>query len=311
MKLLITGGGGPAAEALWDLWRNKFDLYFADQDINRIHPKVPRDKCLEIPNANSAEFLSAFERMVDLVGFECIVSQVDEELLKIKDLELTHRDFTVISPSADFIRLCLDKAKLGKSLTKAGINDPRTQILTPDSIYFGMPLLIKPQFGRGSRDIFVAKSNPEFIAIKKYLLTQNQQFVFQELILGQEYTVQMLANRKGKLRAIVPLLVNEKRGSTTSCEVSLNQIVINECQKVHACFKPAGTYNIQLLYSPIEEKAHIIEINPRVSTTMCLSVQLGFDPVDIFLNESTDFEIELPTQILKLNRYWTNEFSDS
>ena len=311
MKLLITGGGGPAAEALWDLWRHKFDLYFADQDINRIHPKVPRTKCLEIPNANKDEFLSELKQKIDSNGFEYVVSQVDEELLKIKELELTHSSFTVISPSADFIRLCLDKAKLGKSMTEAGINDPRTQTLTPDSIYFGMPLLIKPQFGRGSRDIFVAQSNPEFIAIKEYLLTQSQQFVFQELILGQEYTVQMLANRKGKLRAIVPLLVNEKRGSTTSCEVSLNQIVINECQKVHANFKPAGTYNIKLIYSPIEEKAHVIEINPRVSTTMCISVQLGFDPVDIFLNESADIEIRLPTRTLKLNRYWMNEFLDS
>ena len=310
MKLLITGGGGPAAEALWDLWRNKFDLYFADQDINRIHPKVPRDKCLEIPNANSDEFLSEIKLKIDLIGFEYLVSQVDEELLKIKELEHTHRSFTVISPGVDFIRLCLDKAKLGKSLTEAGINDPKTNILAHDSLYFGKSLLIKPQFGRGSRDIYLARSNSEFIAIKEYLLTQSQQFVFQELIVGQEFTVQMLANKEGKLRAIVPLLVNEKRGSTTSCEISLNQIVINECQKVHAYFNPAGTYNIQLLYSPIEEKAYVIEINPRVSTTMCLSVQLGFDPVDIFLDESTEFGIKLPTQMLKLTRYWTNVFSD-
>ncbi len=311
MKLLITGGGGPAAEALWDLWRNKFDLYFADQDIKRIHPKVPRDKCIVIPNANSDEFLAEIEQKIDSIGIELIVSQVDEELLKIKELELNNRRFTVISPAADFIRLCLDKAKLGNTLTEAEIHDPNTKILADDSLYSGKPLLIKPRSGRGSRDIYIARSNPEFMAIKEYLLKQLQQFVFQELIIGQEFTVQMLANKEGKLRAIVPLLVNEKRGSTTSCEISLNQFVINECKKVHAYFNPSGTYNIQLLYSPMEEKAYVIEINPRVSTTMCLSVQLGYDPVDIFLDKSTEFEFELPTQILKLNRYWTNVFSDS
>lgn len=311
MKLLITGGGGPAAEALWDLWSHKFDLYFADQDINRIHPKVPRTKCLEIPNANSDEFLSELKQKIDSNGFEYVVSQVDEELLKFKELELTYRSFTVISPDVDFIRLCLDKAKLGKSLAEAGINDPKTNLLSYDSLYMGRSLLIKPQSGRGSRDIYLARSNPEFIAIKEYLLTQSQQFVFQELIIGQEFTVQMLANKEGKLRAIIPLLVNEKRGSTTSCEISLNQIVINECQKVHAYFNPSGTYNIQLLYSPVEKKAYVIEINPRVSTTMCFSVQLGFDPLDIFFEESTELDVKLPTQMLKLNRYWTNVFTDS
>ncbi len=311
MKLLITGGGGPAAEALWDLWRHKFDLYFADQDINRIHPKVPRTKCIEIPNANTDEFLSELKQQIDSNGFEYVVSQVDEELLKIKELELTHRTFTVISPGVDFIRLCLDKAKLGTSLAEAGINDPKTNVLSRDSLYMGQSLLIKPLSGRGSRDIYLARSKPEFIAIKEYLLAQSQQFVFQELIIGQEFTVQMLANKEGKLRAIIPLLVNEKRGSTTSCEIFLNQIVINECQKVHEYFNPSGTYNIQLLYSPIEKKAYVIEINPRVSTTMCFSVQLGFDPVDIFLEESTDLDVKLPTQMLKLNRYWTNVFSDS
>ena len=311
MKLLLTGGGGPAADALWELWRNKYDIYFADQNVNRIHPRIPREKCLEIPNANTVGFLSKLQSKIDLLGIDYVVSQVDEELIEIYKLEQTCGGFTFISPGIEFIKVCLDKAMLGGILSEAGINDPGTNLLTSHSQYSDTPLIIKPQFGRGSRDIHVAKSSTEFMAIKNYLLQQSQQFVAQKLILGQEFTVQMLANRQGILRAVVPLLVNEKRGSTTSCEVDLNQIVIDECLKVHKLFGTPGTYNIQLIYSPNEEKAFVIEINPRVSTTMCLSLHLGFDPVEIFLENSTNLELNLPTKALKLNRFWTNIFSEN
>lgn len=310
MKLLITGGGGPATESLWKLWNKKFDLFFADQDITKIHPSVPRNKCIEVPNAQSNDFSIKIERALNLYAIEIVISQVDEELVQLKYLEKLHPNLMIVSPEIEFLNLCLNKEKLGRSLESNNLSDPRTKKLDETSIYPGIETIFKPIFGRGSRDIFRVRNSIEFARIKDYLLVQEQEFIYQDLILGDEYTVQMICSRSGALNAIVPLIVNEKRGSTTNCKVSNNESVIDMCKKIHETYKPAGTYNIQLIYSNTLKKPFVIEINPRVSTTMCLALNLGFDPVEIYSMKEHTSEVKIPTENITLRRYWVNEFTN-
>lgn len=308
MKLLITGGGGPAAESLWDLWKVKFDLYFADIDVDRIHPSVPRNKCLQIPRANSETFVAEIERLAIEMGIDVIISQVDEELIQLKKLESKLTGLITLSPSVEFTEMCLDKNRLGLMLQHLNISDPKTELLSNSSEFSGKVTLFKPQFGRGSRNIYLARNDLEFHCLKKYLLNQTEKFICQEYLNGKEYTVQMLSSSSGILNAIVPLVVYEKRGSTTHSNISTNMNIIQECKRVHEAFKPSGTYNIQLIHSSDDNRAYVIEINPRVSTTMCVSLKLGFDPVEIYLDESQDSEIKIPSRPLILRRYWNNVY---
>jgi carbamoyl-phosphate synthase large subunit len=147
----------------------------------------------------------------------------------------------------------------------------------------------------------------EFDALKNYLLTQEEIFITQQKIQGDEYSVQVLANSNGILKGITPILIKGKRGSTTSGVVSNNREVIKACLDFHQVFKTSGTYNIQLMLKGAQ--AYIFEVNPRVSTTMCVSLFGGSDPVDIYLDSGTEENIKYVSEGTKLQRHWNHTFS--
>jgi carbamoyl-phosphate synthase large subunit len=139
------------------------------------------------------------------------------------------------------------------------------------------------------------------------LLTQKEIFITQQKIEGNEYSVQVLANSEGFLKGITPILIKGKRGSTTSGVVSNNRAVIKACLAFHQVFKTSGTYNIQLILK--KDQAYIFEVNPRVSTTMCVSLFGGLDPIEIYFDSSNKENVKYLLDGIKLQRHWNHTFS--
>jgi len=130
----------------------------------------------------------------------------------------------------------------------------------------------------------------------------------QEKIEGVEYTVQMAADARGALQAIVPVRVSIKRGITLRATTEAEPNVMATCRAIHDAVPAAGCYNIQLMLTP-DGHAIPFEINPRVSTTLCLVVAAGVDPFSIFLGKEKA-QAGVPfTSGLKLRRHWQNHFS--
>ena len=306
MRVLVTGGGGPGSEMLWKLWKDKHSIYFADQDISRIYPGIPRNQRAEVPPGIDPLFISKVIAVTKDLTIDLIISQVDEELVALKENEKALAPAIVIAPPLTFIKMFLDKFNAGQSLASNEIYEPDTQLLTEKSKLDSCPLLVKPRIGRGSRDLFIAKSDREFEKLKEYLLTRNEDFIVQELKLGIEYSVQMLANSKGELKAIIPVKINAKRGSTTSGKVENNRPVIDTCLKFHSKYSPSGTYNIQLILSAIDGIAFIFEVNPRVSTTMCLGLFGGADPIESYFDIQSKGPFKTVEDGLELQRFWVN-----
>ena len=131
----------------------------------------------------------------------------------------------------------------------------------------------------------------------------------QQLLKGQEYTVMMAADINQSLHAVVPVRVGIKRGITLRAETDNNPIVIEGCVAIHETLPTVGCYNIQILLTN-DDKVMPFEINPRISTTFCLGLAAGIDPVAIFTASSKP-----PARLIgfrngmKLGRYWYNHFS--
>jgi carbamoyl-phosphate synthase large subunit len=83
--------------------------------------------------------------------------------------------------------------------------------------------------------------------------------------------------------------------------------VIKACLDFHQVFKTSGTYNIQLMLN--KDQAYIFEVNPRVSTTMCVSLFGGSDPVDIYFDSGNEENIKYLSEGTKLQRHWNHTFS--
>jgi len=307
-KILFTGGGGAGNEALWRLLGQKYSLYFGDADLNAINPDIPADRHFRLPWASDPNYVA---KMVDLCGrlnIDILVPGVDEELLPLARNTMEFGATRLLLPHAEYVETMLDKLQMIRALSDKEIPVPYSCALNEDLKKIHFPCICKPRSGRGSRDVYVLDSLADAISLASTKGEMAEKTLVQDKVGGVEYTVQMLADADGRLRAIVPVRVGIKRGITLRAETELEPLVINACEHIHTAIPTGGCYNIQLMLTA-DGKALPFEINPRVSTTLCLSVAAGIDPISIFLGDCTTEGMVPFTAGVTLQRHWVNQFS--
>lgn len=268
-RLLVTGGGGAGAPLLWRFWGQIYEVYFADCDPLACPPEIPFQRFHQIPRAGEPHFPEALAELCRKLEIDLLIPAVDEEL-PIMPL-LRREGIDVLLPDEWYVHIMLDKLASMRELEKRGIPVPRT-------------VIAKPRQGRGSRDVYVE----------------------QERLGGQEYTVQMVADRNGNLRAIVPVRVDVKRGVTIRGTSTPQFGVMVACGAIHEALPFVGCVNVQGILT--EERGFIpFEINPRISTTTGLALAGGIDPVAIWFAPTppvlTKWELFQP---VSLHRTWQN-----
>ena len=302
-KILFTGGGGAGNEALFRLLGDRYEMHFADADLQAIDPSIPIERRHEIPFANHPDFGKEVCGLFQRLEIDLLVPGVDEELALVAGLVDEGR-LRALLPSASFVRRNLDKFSSMTFLNELGLA-PET-VLAEEAESIGFPCIVKPRCGRGSRGVSVISSAEKWAAYLTLSEAGEGGCIAQELGVGEEFTVMMAADSEGVLRAVVPVAVGIKRGITLRAETRRDERVEAACCKIHAADPVPGCYNIQLI---LQEDGRILvfEINPRVSTTLCLGVAAGIDPLAI-LYQRIDGDDLLPfTEQLQLRRYWVNQ----
>lgn len=303
MTCLFTGGGGVGNEAIYKILKDRYNLYFADSNVNRVHPIIPNSKKHFIPNATSSDFSTQVRKLVKKLECDLIIPGVDEELLILHNAFLDKPNILLL-PDIMFIKKMLNKHECMKALQEKKINIPTTylveQFLTRAQYKF--PYVLKPIRGRGSRDVYVINSINDLHSAIGRSKSRASDLLVQEFIEGREFTVSVISDRESNLKKIVPVLVHEKRGITIEAQIDCNPKVIRICKEFHETFKPAGNVNIQLKLDE-NDIPYIFEVNPRVSTTLCMAIYSGIDPIQAFLGE---IDVGNFSEDVKLVRYWSN-----
>jgi carbamoyl-phosphate synthase large subunit len=303
-KVLFTGGGGAGNEAIWRLLKDKYDLYFADADAKSINPIIPEEKRLWIPLASNESYISYVIGLAKGLNIDLIIPGVDEELPQLA----FYSPIELLLPDAEYIETMSDKLNMIRTLKYKNILVPFTQVLSTRPIRINYPCIVKPRHGRGSRDVRIMNNQREVNGLRFGLGDEADNYIIQEKIEGVEYTVQMVANAQGTLQAIVPVRVDIKCGVTIRAETDDNPIVIEACKKIHEAVPTKGCYNIQLISTG--DKVYPFEINPRISTTFCMTLAAGIDPIMIYGSFLKLADGLLPFNKIKLQRHWTNYFTE-
>jgi len=295
-------------ESLSKLLANQYDVYFADADEAAKPYPIKSDRWLRIPKALAPEFAEDVIELCRRLQIDLLIPTVDEELLTLARLAKPH-GLNVLLPSEKFVARHLDKLVSNRFLLKAGL--PALKTVAADLGRLDFPCIIKPRNGRGSRNVAIVFSEKELKAQITIARKKPKDFVIQEFVVGSEYTVMMAADKNGKLRGIVPVLLELKRGITIRGVTINDEAVIDVCRAIHAADPTPGCYNIQLI-KEANNSVKPFEINPRVSTTACLGVAAGVDFIGIFLgNLHVPFN-QHPYLVkfkdcLRLRRCWFNE----
>jgi carbamoyl-phosphate synthase large subunit len=305
--LLFTGGGGAGTQAMLRLLRGSYDVHFADADSDAKPYPVRSGSWHVIPMASAPEFIGQLRRLCRDLSVDVLVPGVDEELLPISRARDT-LPCDVLLPSTGFIETHLDKLASHERLRARGLPTPATESLS-DHRKIPFPCIVKPRRGRGSRDVAVVRAEDELRAHLVLCRRPPADFIVQELLEGQEYTVTVVADRGRILRAVVPVKVGIKRGITLRAETHHDDAVMAACTSIHAADPVAGCFNIQL-FKTASGDVKPFEINPRISTTACLALAAGVDFVGCYLGGGRRDRRGLAAfrDGLRLRRSWHNQF---
>lgn len=309
IRLLFTGGGGAGNEAIYRLLADRYECHFADADLSAIDDAIPPNNRHVIPLAQDAKFAETVTSLCSALGVDLLIPGVDEELPIMTTISQAMPAMKILAPDSVFIAQMSDKLSMIRAFDAAGLTAPWT-FQANDRASARFPAIAKPRNGRGSRGVRVVASEAELDA---YLLLEGldaEDIILQELGYGTEYTVQMIADSHGMLRAVVPVEVEIKRGITLRAKTVENSVVDAACRAIHAAYPTGGCYNIQLILTD-DGKVLPFEINPRISTTFCLTVAAGVDPIAIAMDLTPDVGETVAFQAgVRLIRHWRNSLSN-
>jgi carbamoyl-phosphate synthase large subunit len=172
----------------------------------------------------------------------------------------------------DALDVCLDKLALAERCS-GQVPVPRTERLDKaDPGAWAYPVVVKPRTGSGSRDVSVVRSADDLAR-----MGSSPDFLVQEYLPGEEYSVDVLADAHGRVVASVPRC-RERVDSGVS--VAGRTVHDEQLERLGAAVVEATglTYisNVQFRRDAAGQPA-LLEVNPRVPGALPLTMASGVD----------------------------------
>jgi carbamoyl-phosphate synthase large subunit len=297
-SVLVTGaGGGGTVEVIKALRARDYRVVAIDSSRYAAGFAFA-NAAYTVPEAIDKAFIPAVAQIIQAETPDFVVPLVDEEILVLHDLLAsgTTPKFRLLTPSRSFCALSLDKWETFLALQAAGLPTPPTA-LASDCSSIHWPAVIKPRDGRGSRGVAYLDEAGDLDAYLGATKRKANDFVVQERVRGSEFTVSAVVALGGPTLAVVPKEVLIKRGVTTAGVTRVQPDLDALCRKVQDALHADGPFNLQLIVDSAGDSAgrpQIIEINPRYSTTVALTIASGIDEVDLVIQHALGKRVEAP-----------------
>ena len=120
LRILITGGGGSATEAIYKIWKKKYELFFCDCNILKKPKIISKKRWIKIPIASSKDYLLKLNKILSSLKIDLLIPSVDEEVEIIsKNRNKIRCD--LLMPSEKFINIHKNKWKTNQFLKKKNL----------------------------------------------------------------------------------------------------------------------------------------------------------------------------------------------
>jgi carbamoyl-phosphate synthase large subunit len=169
------------------------------------------DVALQVPRCDRAEFIDELLRICLRHEVDLVVPTIDPELEPLSEQAARFGEIGVALAVAapEVVRLARDKLRTAQFLASRGVPAPRSGGLdevAADPGAWPWPLMVKPRAGSSSVGIRIL-SSPDQLAE----LGGSPEYLAQELLRGEEYTVSLFFDASGRLRCAIPHLRCEVR----------------------------------------------------------------------------------------------------
>jgi carbamoyl-phosphate synthase large subunit len=278
--VLVTGAGGPAGvSVIRALRRAGHRVVAADADAYAVGFRLA-DEFARVPRADDPAFAESVIKAVARSGAVALIPTVSEELapLHAAAAPLAEAGAATWLPDPWSVAHCVDKWLFYELMTKHGIPVPATERWSERGV--PGPWIVKPRFGRGSRDVYDAANAADL----SYALGHAPEPLVQTKITGREFTVDTLSGQDGRLYGAVPRWrVETKAGISTKGITFDDPELIAMVAELLGVLRLEGPACVQGFRSD-EGQLVFIEVNPRFSGGLPLSLAAGADLVGQCLN---------------------------
>ncbi len=301
INVLFTGAGGSGTIYILKKFKEMPEYRTTVVDMNQhavgLHVA---DKGYVVPPVLAENYFEVIKKIVEKENITILVPLIDEEILGMLELGKT-LNIPVLVPEKQFIELTLDKLKTSNELKKLGLPTPNTwtyeefEKIKNQGVF---PKIVKPIVGRGSRGFAQLKTISDYEEYMKNTTYDKKDLIIQDFIEGTEYTVSVVAAKDGRTIAVVPKEIILKKGITKAGVTRENKTIDDLCRKIQEKLKGNGPFNVQLIIDK-QNIPYVIEINPRYSTTVTLTIEAGINEVDLLIKDKLGIEQTEPKTFKK------------
>ncbi len=266
MKILFTAVGSIGYPSLIKEFQNAgIEIIGIDADPHAIGFSL-LEKSYVVPLGTSNSFIPKILEIIELEKLDAIISNPEEELLilsKNKDT-IEEKGTLLLCPDFKTVELCAYKKKTYDFLESIGIPIPKNYSKeTPK-----FPCVVKPNFGRGGSSVYYVNNQKEL----EVCLNKVNNPIIQEFIHGEEYSIDILADKEGISLSVIPRVrLKTESGISTRGITIYNEKIINYCKKIVKELKIFGPSCIQCIKSG--ENIKFLEVNTRFGGGSILSIR--------------------------------------
>ena len=230
---------------------------------------------------NEDGYIDWLLQMIAKHKVDLIIPGIEADMYKwVKHLpEISKSGAKVLMNASELIALCKDKwnfyQKLIEHNSAYAIESTLTSGYDELAQKFGLPFLLKPRSGHGSKGIVRVDGSEIFLQHKKDIGT----ILVAQPIIGneeEEYTCSAFCDGKGGYFAAMTLKRKlSKDGYTVSAEVADLEQMDEALKNLCKLFKPIGPTNFQFRLQ--DGNLKLLEINPRVSSSTSIRTAFGYN----------------------------------
>lgn len=207
-------------------------------------------------------------------GIDIILSFADPDVHVLSGIRhrFIEKGVTPFLPDRRAADIAFDKWRTATFLGDLGIDHPRTT-LNPSDPHITFPVFVKPRFGSGSADNFLANNRRQL----QDIWGRHPQMLIQEFTPGDEIDVEVLGDLDGRpIASSVWSKVRSNLGETEAAETvdepDIHQIALRAAQELRVC----GPMDIDLIRLA-DGRRILLEFNPRFGGGYPVSHLAGAD----------------------------------
>ncbi len=257
-----------------------------------------------MPPGNHPAFGQAIRQVVSESGVRLLIPLADTDLHSLAEIrqDVVAQGCLLACCGPMTTQITRDKLSTYHWLQGLGLGTPHTQTLA-EALQSRprLPAFVKPRHGSAGKNTLLLDS----WRLQDWMLARADTFVVQEMLDGQEFTVDAFIDPDRRVHCVIPRIRLEIRGGeVVKSMVNLNPEIIRQATQVAANLPDAfGVINIQGFLRP-NGQISWTEVNARFGGGSPLSIEAGAPfhrwLIDLALGRQPDYTVSITDGVVML-----------